>query len=120
MLEAEDNRGPLGVAVVPVGLIFDAKGKFRSRALVQIGDPVDTAAILETYLNGDHQTRREAVRELTTSIDDGLGDVTLKYDSWEEARLIARAACDRGSRAHRGGLSASRPQNSSHAACDPV
>ena len=92
VLEAEEERGPLGVTIVPVGLTFDAKSKFRSRALMQIGDQLDPAVELATYLQGSKKVRRETVRELTARIDDGLAAVTLNYGSWEEARLIARAA----------------------------
>ena len=92
VLEAEEFRGPLGVMIIPVGLIFDAKSKFRSRVLLQIGDPMDPAVELERYRQGSKKARREAVRELTARIDDGLDAVTLNYGSWEEARLIARAA----------------------------
>ncbi|HEX6202998.1 MAG TPA: 1-acyl-sn-glycerol-3-phosphate acyltransferase [Thermoanaerobaculia bacterium] len=38
-LAAEAARPGLGVAVLPVGLVFDAKERFRSRALVEIGEP---------------------------------------------------------------------------------
>src|ERR1041384_4770224 len=37
VLEAERKLPGLGVRIVPVGLLFDRKGKFRSRALVQVG-----------------------------------------------------------------------------------
>lgn len=92
VLESEEFRGPLGVKIVPVGLVFDSKSKFRSRVLLQIGDPVDLAQVLEAYRQGSEEARREAVRELTVRIRDGLTAVTLNYGSWEEARLIARAA----------------------------
>lgn len=36
--------------------------------------------------------RREAVRELTGRVREGLKAVTLNFPSWEEARLIERAA----------------------------
>lgn len=96
-LEAEQRRGPLGVRIVPVGLVFDAKHKFRSRVLVQVGDPLDPAPELERHRSapeGDagEETRREAVRELTARIDEALAEVTLNYGSWEEARWIALAA----------------------------
>lgn len=76
-LEAEARFGPLGLQIVPVGLLFDDKGKFRSRALLQVGEPFAAEG---------------EVRALTARIDDALQDVTLNYDSWEEARLVERAA----------------------------
>lgn len=92
VLEAERVYGPLGIVIVPVGLIFDAKGKFRSRALVQAGDPIDPAPERAAYLKGDEQARREAVRDLTARVDQGLRAVTLSWGSWDESRLVARAA----------------------------
>lgn len=96
-LDAEDRHGPLGVRILPVGLVFDAKHKFRSRVLVQVGDPLEPAPELARYRTapeGDEgdENRRAAVRDLTGRIDGALSEVTLSYESWEEARLIALAA----------------------------
>jgi 1-acyl-sn-glycerol-3-phosphate acyltransferase len=98
VLEAERRFGPLGVQIVPVGLLFDAKGKFRSRALVQVGEPLDPAPEAALYREaaaageGDDGPAAEAVRGLTARIDEALHEVTINYSSWDEARLIARAA----------------------------
>jgi glycerol-3-phosphate O-acyltransferase / dihydroxyacetone phosphate acyltransferase len=43
-LESAAQHPGLGVLVVPVGLTFEAKGTFRSRALVEIGEPIDPLA----------------------------------------------------------------------------
>jgi 1-acyl-sn-glycerol-3-phosphate acyltransferase len=88
VLEAERKHPGLGTRIVPVGLVFDRKGKFRSRALVQVGEPLDPADDLPLY----QEDGPAAVRRLTARIDEGLKAVTLNYPSWEEARLIARAA----------------------------
>ncbi|HEX9943269.1 MAG TPA: 1-acyl-sn-glycerol-3-phosphate acyltransferase [Thermoanaerobaculia bacterium] len=88
VLEAEGKFPGLGTRIVPVGLLFDAKEAFRSRALVQVGEPIDPAPEVEI-------ARRDpvaAVRALTDRIDEALKDVTLNYETWEDARLIARAA----------------------------
>lgn len=87
-LEAETKHGPLGVHIVPVGLIYDQKERFRSRVLVEVGEPLDPSEELETFETGS----REAVQHLTDRIDRGLATVTLNYDSWDEARRIGRAA----------------------------
>jgi len=123
VLEAEAKHPGLGVLVVPVGLTFEAKGTFRSRALVEIGEPIDlragvsSAPAVETAAENDRAGKRaagetaerlggtagertaeaaappaESVRALTARIDQGLKQVTLNYGSWEEARLIGRAA----------------------------
>jgi 1-acyl-sn-glycerol-3-phosphate acyltransferase len=88
VLEAEASFPGLGTRIVPVGLLFDAKETFRSRALVQVGEPIDPAPDVEL-------ARRDpvaAVRSLTAKMDKGLKEVTLNYETWEDARLIARAA----------------------------
>lgn len=87
-LEAQSNYGPMDVRIVPVGLSFDARGMFRSRALVLVGEAIDPSA--EHQRHSDEE--RPAVRALTQRIDDALRSVTLNYDSWSDAGLIERAA----------------------------
>jgi glycerol-3-phosphate O-acyltransferase/dihydroxyacetone phosphate acyltransferase len=88
VLEAETRLGPLGVRIVPVGLTFDERGRFRSRALVRVGEPLDPAPELAIY----KEDPIAASRALTARIDRALHQVTLNYSSWDESRLIARAA----------------------------
>jgi len=88
VLEAERKLPGLGVRIVPVGLLFDAKETFRSRALVQVGEPIDPAPEVQIA----ERDPVAAVRGLTERIDVGLQEVTLNYDTWEDARLIARAS----------------------------
>jgi len=107
---------PLGVRILPVGLSFDAKERFRSRALVEIGEPfaalaaagIGRDALREAALGGgadgavasgavaSSESRGgappDAVRALTAAIDAALQAVTVRFDSWEEARLLRRAA----------------------------
>lgn len=88
VLGAERKHPGLGVRIVPVGLTFDEKEAFRSRALVQVGEPIDPAP--EAEMGGADNPA--AVRSLTARVDRGLQEVTLNYPSWEEAWLIGRAA----------------------------
>jgi glycerol-3-phosphate O-acyltransferase/dihydroxyacetone phosphate acyltransferase len=88
VLEAHARFGDLGTRIVPVGLIFDAREHFRSRALVQVGEPVDPTPEMSLY----QEDGPEAVRALTRRVDQALKRVTLNFPSWEEARLISRAA----------------------------
>ena len=91
-LGAEQLRGPLGLRIVPVGLNFDAKQKFRSRVLISIGEPIDPIAGLAEV---DAQSR-ESVGGVMSLVEAGIKSVTLNYPSWEEATLVGRAAalCD--------------------------
>ncbi len=97
-LEAEAERRVAAapgeaVQILPVGLLFDVRPRFRSRAFVQVGEPIDIAPELTRYLaSSDGGEKAAAVRVLTARIDAGLRAVTLNYASWDEARLIARAA----------------------------
>lgn len=88
VLEAEDRYGGLGTRIVPVGLTFEDKGRFRSRVLVRFGDPIDPAAERAAY----RVDARAAVRDLTDRVREALALVTLNFPSWHEARLIERAA----------------------------
>lgn len=88
VLEAEQKVPGLGVRIVPVGLLFDAKQAFRSRALVQVGEPLDPAPEIDLAARDPVA----AFRALTVRIDAALKDITLNYHTWEDARLAARAA----------------------------
>jgi glycerol-3-phosphate O-acyltransferase/dihydroxyacetone phosphate acyltransferase len=113
VLEAARRFPGLVPRIVPIGLTFEAKGTFRSRALVEIGEPIDPSP--EIALDRQEAAREgggapdgqdapasglpavaaasaPAVRALTARIDAGLKAVTLNYGSWEEARRIGRAA----------------------------
>src|SRR5688572_2804543 len=87
VLEAEQRKGPLGVRVLPVGLVYEEKGRFRSRVIVQVGPPLDPAAEAAAHAADP----RAAVERLTARVTDALSDVTLDHASWEEARLVGRA-----------------------------
>ncbi|MEM9557271.1 MAG: lysophospholipid acyltransferase family protein [Acidobacteriota bacterium] len=91
VLEAEErfaDEGGVGVRIVPVGLLFDDKSRFRSRALLWIGPPLDPSPEIALHA----EAPREAVGRLTERVREALAAVTLNYPSWREARLIERAA----------------------------
>ncbi|MFN7942939.1 MAG: 1-acyl-sn-glycerol-3-phosphate acyltransferase [Thermoanaerobaculia bacterium] len=83
-LEAELERGPVGVRILPVGLVFEERGRFRSRALVVVGESLDPAPEIALARADEHA----AVHALTARIAAALERVTLNYTSWREARLI--------------------------------
>lgn len=88
VLGAESRHPGLGTRIIPVGLTFDAKQTFRSRVLVQIGEPIDPDP--EAAQGGTENP--DAVRALTARVSQALENVTLSYASWEDAHLVARAA----------------------------
>lgn len=87
-LEAELGRGPLGVRIVPVGLVFEERERFRSRALVVVGEPIDPAPEVEAA----RADEMAAARALTARITAALERVTLNFRDWEEARWIELGA----------------------------
>lgn len=92
-LETEAQHGPLGITILPVCLTFEAKYRVRSRALVEIGEQITlTPEELANYRAGPRVNRVEAVRTLTQRLHDRLDALTPGHESWEEARLVARAA----------------------------
>ena len=78
---------PYGI-YVPVGLTFEEKGRFRSRALLVLGEAIDPEPEIDAY----GADPREAARALTLRIDAGLREVTLNFPSWELSTLVERAA----------------------------
>jgi 1-acyl-sn-glycerol-3-phosphate acyltransferase len=88
VLGAMRERGVASTRILPVGLTFDQKGIFRSRALVRVGQPLEAA----TWQRAAEHDAREAARSLTAAIASALARVTLNYPSREEATLLDHAA----------------------------
>ena len=91
-LETGARHGATGLCILPVGLVYEAKDRFRSRVLVNIGEPIDPATEARRYETG----ARAAVRALTERLARSLEAVTTSYSSWEEARLLELAAAVAG------------------------
>jgi len=87
-LGAEAGRDfELGVRIVPVGLVYRAKRRFRSPVATWVGAPIEVRDLAPLF-ERDH---REAVRLLTERIAEGLREVTLSLDRWEDLRLLELA-----------------------------
>ena len=75
------------VQIVPVGLIYDSRAKYRSRAMVDIGKPI----VVEGRIGGDED--RAAVADLTAKLSDALKSVAPSWSNWQahdDARIAAR------------------------------
>lgn len=77
---ARSSRG-WELLVVPVGLFYEAKERFGSRVLVEVGEPFSLAAWVE-----EHQTTEAG--ELTNEFDRRLRDLTLNFQDERSARLL--------------------------------
>ena len=84
---AVDDRAP-ELRVVPIGIRYEDKGRFRSRAAVRVGEPIDPAPEAAAY----PAQGRAAVRALTDRIAAGLVEATPRTP-WAEdpARMSAGA-----------------------------
>lgn len=78
----------LPLRIVPVGLSFESRAEFRSRALIVIGEPLAPEAGAGAGAAPDP----DAVRALTARIEAGLRAVTLNFSSLEESQIAMRAA----------------------------
>jgi hypothetical protein len=75
------------IAVVPVGLVFRNKDRFRSDALVVTGEPLAWSDLAH---RGTDDV--EAVRLLTDRITGALRALTINLDAWHDAPLVETAA----------------------------
>jgi glycerol-3-phosphate O-acyltransferase / dihydroxyacetone phosphate acyltransferase len=80
-IEARDAG--IDVAIVPVGLNFDRKSAFRSRATVAFGRPLDHRAM-------PAESDRDDVRTLTEQIAQAMRMVLVEVDPVADAALVSR------------------------------
>ena len=84
-LRAEAGRGwALGLKIQPVGLTYDRKHLFRGRALAVFGE----AFAVDGFRTEYERDEREAVRALTTRIQERLERVTLNFEQAEDQELV--------------------------------
>ena len=81
-------QGTSTLRILPIGLVYEAKGRFRSRVLINVGEPIDPELESRVFPTDG----KAAVRALTERIARGLEAVTTSYESWDEARLLNMAA----------------------------
>lgn len=87
-LAANARAGAAAVPVVPVGLHYTAKGRFRSQALVSFGAPL---AVERVALDDALEPPAAAVHALTARIEAALVALTLQADSAAALELASRA-----------------------------
>jgi 1-acyl-sn-glycerol-3-phosphate acyltransferase len=75
------QSGASGLKIVPVGITYERKERFRSAVWVRVGEPLDVAAWLKEH--GDDE--RKAMRSLTAEIDRRLKELVihLHEEQWE-------------------------------------
>jgi len=74
--------------IVPAGLYYTSKTKFRSSVLLYFGKPIDVTPVA---LEADGNPPRTAVRELSSQIENALREVMLDAEHEEAHQTITRA-----------------------------
>jgi glycerol-3-phosphate O-acyltransferase/dihydroxyacetone phosphate acyltransferase len=87
-LGAAADDGTPGITILPIGLVYDDKGRFRSQAAIHIGHPIE----VDDWVTRYREDGPDAVRGLTNLLALRLHDLTLNHASWEEAAVVDRAA----------------------------
>jgi 1-acyl-sn-glycerol-3-phosphate acyltransferase len=80
VLESERrNKYDLGVKLIPIGLYFFSRSRFRSRVLVNMGRPI----YLKPFFSLNEKNHFEAVNQLTAQIQDSLEHLTVNVQNTE-------------------------------------
>jgi 1-acyl-sn-glycerol-3-phosphate acyltransferase len=87
-LEASVDADIEHVDTVAVALVYDDKSRFRSRALVRVGEPQPVGRWQEPYRRDGPAT----VRALTDDLGDRIRRIAPDIDSWRQAERLARMA----------------------------
>jgi hypothetical protein len=75
----------LGLKVVPLGLTYSAKERYRSDVVVHFGEPILAAEFLREYA----VHRKECIRRLTAEIEARLRSLIVVAPQLERARVLA-------------------------------
>jgi glycerol-3-phosphate O-acyltransferase/dihydroxyacetone phosphate acyltransferase len=81
-------RGKASVEIVPCGLNYIHRHRFRSQVLIEFGEPI---VIDDEWVQDYHQDEQETVRKLTGRLAEALTNVTLNAPDWRTLRFIQTA-----------------------------
>lgn len=89
-LGAMSNDPNCNVKIVPCGMNYFNAHKFRSRAVVEFGHPIEISRdLVDKYSNPE--TNREAVKELLDTVTTGLRAVTVNCEDYETLMMVQAA-----------------------------
>ena len=83
----EAHRQGAALRIVPMGLNYESKHRFRSLVHVAVGEVIQVSA----YESGRGAEDSESVRKLTQEIADKLRAVTLNVEQWDDVPLLKTA-----------------------------
>ena len=78
-------RGKVQIKIVPCGLNYIHRHRFRSQVLIEFGEPI---VIDDEWIRRHRMDERQTVRQLTDHLADALAIVTLNAPDWRTLRII--------------------------------
>ena len=87
------ESGVQGIHILPMGVHYENKAGFRSRALVNVGPPIDLDEWVRQrgpVVGGADD--RDAVRDLTALVNDRLRHVAPDFPDWDQAHALETVA----------------------------
>ena len=81
-------RGKVQIKIVPCGLNYIHRHRFRSQVLIEFGTPI---IIDDEWLRNYQLDERQTVRDLTDRLANALKGVTLNAPDWRTLRIIQTA-----------------------------
>ncbi|HNP64897.1 MAG TPA: lysophospholipid acyltransferase family protein [Woeseiaceae bacterium] len=81
-------RGKVSVTIIPCGLNYIHRDRFRSQVLIEFGEPI---VIGDAWIEKFRADERSAIRELTDFLANSLKAVTLNAPDWSTLRFIQTA-----------------------------
>ncbi|KAG9125681.1 hypothetical protein FRC07_006651 [Ceratobasidium sp. 392] len=87
-LGAMASNPDLRVRIVPVGLSYFHAHRFRSRAVVEFGSPIDVPQDLVELFRSGGSSKRDASGKLLDIIYDGLKTVTVRAPDFETLMVV--------------------------------
>ena len=82
------DRGKISAPIIPCGLNYIHRHRFRSQVLIEFGQPI---VIDERWLEDYRQDEQATVVRLTEHLSEALRNVTLNAPDWKTLRFIQSA-----------------------------
>ncbi|CED83161.1 Phospholipid/glycerol acyltransferase [Phaffia rhodozyma] len=78
--------------VIPVGITYSDKTKYRSRVAIEFGTPITVDEYSEQFLSTEEVEAKSAVKRLTKSVEDAMIELTVNAPDWDtlNAAILAR------------------------------
>ena len=84
-LGVKQRHPDLPMRIIPCGLTFIRRKRFRGRVLVQYGEPI---IIEPRHLQAFTEDEHQAARQLTDQIDEGIRALTINVSDWDTLRVL--------------------------------